>query len=150
MNINKLKEELKIDEGYKNEIYADHLGYLTFGIGHLVLDTDPEHGLEIGTYISDERIHEVFEADIEVVIKDCRNEYVFFNDLPEEVQCIVANMMFNMGKPRMGKFVNFKVALAERNWKRAAVEMEDSRWHKQVTNRANRLIKRMQNVEETT
>ena len=54
-----------------------------------------------------------------------------------------------MGKPRMGKFVNFKVALAERDWKRAAVEMEDSRWHKQVTNRANRLIKRMQNVEET-
>ena len=37
-------EQLKIDEGVEYEIYLDHLGYPTFGVGHLVLETDPEHG----------------------------------------------------------------------------------------------------------
>ena len=56
-------------------------------------------------------------------------------------------MMFNMGRPRMQGFIKFKVALANRNWKEAAIEMEDSKWHKQVTNRANRLIERMNNID---
>ena len=104
----------------------DHLGYPTFGIGHLITDSDPEYGLEVGTEIGEERVNDVFEQDIKTVIDDCENEYVFFNDLPEEAQHIVANMMFNMGKPRMQKFLKFKVALAEHNWEKAAIEMEDS------------------------
>jgi GH24 family phage-related lysozyme (muramidase) len=35
MNIDKLREELKEDEGCKYEIYLDHLGLPTHGIGHL-------------------------------------------------------------------------------------------------------------------
>ena len=36
-------EQLKIDEGVVYEVYKDHLGYPTFGVGHLVLESDPEH-----------------------------------------------------------------------------------------------------------
>ena len=43
MNIEQLRKELEVDEGVKHEIYNDHLGYPTFGIGHLVRDSDPEH-----------------------------------------------------------------------------------------------------------
>ena len=39
----KLREELIRDEGVKFEIYNDHLGYPTFGIGHLVTEDDEEH-----------------------------------------------------------------------------------------------------------
>ena len=53
MNIEKLREQLEIDEGVKYEIYNDHLGYATFGVGHLVLESDPEHGSELGTPISE-------------------------------------------------------------------------------------------------
>ena len=35
MNKDKLREELADDEGCKLEIYLDHLGLPTFGIGHL-------------------------------------------------------------------------------------------------------------------
>ena len=35
MDIERLKEEIKADEGYKNEIYLDHLGLPTLGVGHL-------------------------------------------------------------------------------------------------------------------
>ena len=43
MNIDNLREQLKIDEGVKYEIYLDHLDLPTFGIGHLVLDSDPDY-----------------------------------------------------------------------------------------------------------
>ena len=36
IDIEQLKETLKVDEGVVYEIYHDHLGYPTFGIGHLV------------------------------------------------------------------------------------------------------------------
>lgn len=147
MNVNKLREELKVDEGYKEHIYLDHLELPTFGVGHLVISSDPEWGHAVGTKVSTERCIEAFYKDIEIVLEDCKNVFVFFDDLPEEAQLIVANMMFNMGRPRMQGFIKFKVALANRNWKEAAIEMEDSRWHKQVTNRANRLIERMKNID---
>ena len=35
-------EQLKIDEGVVYAIYEDHLGYLTFGVGHLVLSGDED------------------------------------------------------------------------------------------------------------
>ncbi len=49
MNKEAVFEQLKIDEGVVNEIYHDHLGYPTFGVGHLVLESDPEYGQEVGT-----------------------------------------------------------------------------------------------------
>ena len=33
MDIEKLRKQLEIDEGVKYEIYNDHLGLATFGIG---------------------------------------------------------------------------------------------------------------------
>ena len=49
-------ETLKIDEGVKYEIYADHLGYHTFGVGHLVINDDPEWGQPFGTAVSKEAL----------------------------------------------------------------------------------------------
>ena len=43
MNINELRKEIEYDEGSVNEIYLDHLGLPTFGIGHLVREQDPEY-----------------------------------------------------------------------------------------------------------
>lgn len=40
MNRESVFEQLKIDEGVVYEIYKDHLGYPTFGVGHLVLESD--------------------------------------------------------------------------------------------------------------
>ena len=49
MNIEQLRKELEVDEGVKYEIYNDHLGFPTFGFGHLVRDDDPEDGAPVGT-----------------------------------------------------------------------------------------------------
>jgi lysozyme len=148
MDLNRLREEIAADEGIKHEIYLDHLGLPTFGIGHLVLDSDPEHGEPVGTPVSEERVVEAFDTDVETVLADCEELYDDFAELPEEVQLIIANMMFNMGRPRLSKFKGMKRGVDARDWNAAADEMVDSRWYKQVTNRAERLVERMRDVAE--
>ena len=147
MDLEKLREELEIDEGCKYEIYTDHLGYPTFGIGHLVVEHDAEYGWEVGTSIDTVRVHETFEQDIKTVLFDCNRLYEDFEDLPEEAQRVIANMMFNMGYPRLSKFEGMKSGVDARDWNQAADEMVDSRWYYQVINRANRLVERMRNIE---
>jgi len=146
MDLNRLREEIAVDEGVKYEIYLDHLGLPTFGIGHLVLESDPEHGAEVGTPVSEDRVNECFDKDVEVVLEDCKTLYEDFEELPEEAQLIIANMMFNMGRPRLSQFKGMKRGVDARDWNAAADEMVDSRWYRQVTNRAQRLVDRMRAI----
>tara|TARA_Y100000996_G_scaffold402055_1_gene373626 strand:- start:1004 stop:1447 length:444 start_codon:yes stop_codon:yes gene_type:complete len=143
MDLEQLREQLEIDEGVKYEIYNDHLGYATFGVGHLVIESDPEHGMDIGTPISESRVIEAFEQDCENVLRDCIILYEDFSSLPEEAQQVIANMMFNMGRPRLSKFKGMKRGVDSRDWNAAADEMVDSAWYRQVTNRADRLVERI-------
>ena len=78
-----------------------------------------------------------------VTINDCMTLYSDFADLPDECQKIIANMMFNMGRPRLSKFKGMKAGVDARDWKEAADQMVDSRWYTQVPNRARRLVARM-------
>jgi len=146
MNLKTLREQLEIDEGVKYDIYNDHLGYPTFGIGHFVIESDPERGQEVGTAVSRERVAEAFESDVKGVIEDCNELYNDFDELPEEAQQIIANMMFNMGRTRLSKFRGMKRGVDARDWDAAADEMVDSAWYKQVTNRADRLVQRMRSI----
>ena len=146
MNIDKLREELKEDEGCKYEIYLDHLGLPTHGIGHLITEWDEEYEKKVGTEVSEERVNECFAKDVETVLEDCKVLYSNFDELPEEVQLILANMMFNMGRTRLSKFSKLKLAVDDEDWMEASIQMEDSRWYKQVPNRAERLCKRMEKL----
>ena len=146
MNIEQLREELKVDEGVKYEIYLDHLGLPTCGIGHLIQSTDPEHGLEVGTKVDEERVNELFDEDIQVTIQECKYLYNDFDDLPEEAQRIIANMMFNLGRPRLSRFLKMKQHVDNRDFVSASEEMKNSKWYRQVTNRAQRLCDRMANI----
>ena len=146
IDIDMLRKQLIIDEGQVNEIYNDHLGYATFGIGHLVIEGDPEHGLAIGTPVSEDRVLECFEKDVESVIEDCKKLHNGWDGYPQEVKQIVANMMFNMGLTRLSEFKKHNTALQSGDWKEAAIEGRDSRWYKQVTNRAERLMSRLEAV----
>jgi lysozyme len=143
MNIEELRKQLEIDEGVVHEIYLDHLDLPTFGIGHLITESDPEHGKPVGTAVSEERVIEAFEQDVKTTMSECRLLYPDFDELPEEVKQIIANMMFNMGRPRLSKFKGMKAGIDARDWNRAADEMVDSRWYRQVTKRADRLVERM-------
>jgi len=149
MNIDKVRRRLEIDEGVVYEIYEDHLGYATFGIGHLVRTSDPEYGWEVGTVVSEDRVKQVFESDLAVAVDECRILYDMWDNFPGEVQEILVNMLFNLGRPRLSKFKNMKKALDNRRWALAANEGRDSLWYRQVGNRAERLMGRLEDVANT-
>ena len=148
MNKDQLREELAEDEGCKFEIYLDHLGLPTFGIGALVKEHDPEYGLAVGTPVSEERVRQRFNLDIAVTLEDCLRLYPDFDELPEEAQLVIANMCFNLGYPRLSKFKGMKAGVDARDWNRAADEMVDSKWFDQVPNRAKRLVKRIRDLAD--
>ena len=140
-------EQLKIDEGVVYEIYLDHLGLATFGVGHLILESDPEHGKPVGTPVSNQRTADAFESDLDTAISECKVLYEdSWEGFPEEVQEILVNMLFNTGRPRLSKFVKMNSALHEGDWATAAVEGRDSLWFRQVGNRAERLMSRLEAV----
>ena len=146
MDIEKLRDQLKIDEGCVNSVYLDHLNLPTVGIGHLVTEWDEEYGKPVGTPISDDRVNELFDQDVQVTIDECKLLYNDFDELPEEAQQIIANMMFNMGRPRLSRFHKMKKAVDARDWVEAGNQMKDSRWYNQVTTRADRLVERMKSI----
>mgnify|MGYP000209205066 CR=1 FL=1 len=139
-------EQMKIDEGVVYEVYHDHLGLPTFGVGHLVLESDTEFGQPVGTPIDEDRVNDCFEKDLDTAISECSVLYEDFDNMPGEVQEVLVNMMFNMGRPRLSGFKNFKKALDEGDWAKAGTEGRDSKWYRQVTNRAERLMARLEAV----
>jgi lysozyme len=147
MNRESVFEQLKIDEGVVYEIYEDHLGYPTFGVGHLVLESDPEHGQDVGTPVTEERVRECFERDLNIAIDECVTLYGDdWEGFPGEVQEVLVNMLFNLGRPRLSKFKNFNAKLIEGDYAGAAPEGLDSLWARQVGPRANRLMERLEAV----
>ena len=144
--VDRLRQELTTDEGCKYETYLCSENKLTGGIGHLILGTDAEYNKPIGTAISSERVSEWFEQDIQMTIKDCKKVYDDWDNLPEEVRLICANMMFQLGRPRYSGFKKKIQAVKDGQWLEAATQMKQSRWYSQTTNRADRLISRMKNI----
>lgn len=146
MDINKLREQLKIDEGVKYEVYDDHLGYKTFGIGHLVKSTDEEYGFPVGTPVSEERVNSVFDKDVITYIDESKKVFGNLEEMPGEVQQVIVNMCFNMGAPRLSQFKKFIRAIHDEEWATASLEMLDSKWANQVGERANRLSDRIKAI----
>lgn len=147
MNRENIYKQLCVDEGVVYKIYLDHLGYPTFGVGHLVLKDDPEYGQEVGTPVSEERVRACFERDLDTAISEC---VVLYGDdwkgFPGEVQEVLVNMLFNLGRPRLSKFKNFNAKIIEGDYVGAAPEGLDSIWAKQVGPRAVRLMERLKSV----
>ena len=84
---------------------------------------------------------ECFLNDLQIADDECCGLYGadFWCDFPQEVREILLNMMFNMGRPRLGKFKKMNEALYKRDWKETAKEGRDSRWYRQVTNRHRKI-----------
>jgi GH24 family phage-related lysozyme (muramidase) len=142
----RLRRDLEADEGVVHGIYIDSLGHKTCGIGHLCRPGEPEYDMAAGEEISSARVNELCAADIAQTLRDCEWLFGGWSNLPDEVRLILANMMFNLGLPRLSKFVMLRQAVEDLDWQRAADEMENSRWRKQVPNRSSRLISRMRSL----
>jgi len=143
MNLDELREEISADEGVILETYLCSLSHKTVGIGHLCLEGEAEYDLPLGTAVSQSRVNGLFEMDIYRTIEDCRSIYENFDEKPDELQRILANMCFQLGKTRLLKFLRTNALINIGDYQSASIEMLDSRWAEQTPNRAHRLSQRM-------
>ena len=139
----KIKEDLERHEGIVHEIYLDHLGYKTLGIGHLIRQSEPEYIQKVGTPVSQEAIDKYFALDLRIALSDAVRIFGPLEEHPEEVIRVLVNMSFNLGYPRLNRFVKMKEAVANKDYQKAAEEMQDSRWYRQVGRRGPELVSLM-------
>lgn len=130
-----IKERIIEHEGKINKIYKDSLGLKTFGVGHLVLDSDD---LEEGVEYSDDVVMRYFERDFATAVLDAE-KFIDPDEHPEDIFGVIIEMCFQLGYPRLCGFKKFKAALEDKDYVTAADEMLDSRWANQTPKRANSL-----------
>ena len=109
-----LLARLEKEEGRRNDMYRDSEGIWTIGIGWNI----QERGLP------DEIVDRLFEISVADAERDAR-KLPEFRLLSEVRQSVLIAMVFQMGLPRVKKFKNFRAALREGNYNKAANEMLD-------------------------
>lgn len=150
INMNRLMRQIEIDEGKKLKAYHDTEGLLTVGIGHLIKKNDPPGicDLKLGDSITEDQCRELLNNDLAIAISDFRVIFNNWETIPAEAQEILINMLFNLGRDRFMKFKKLIAAIYEHNWSEAALQMEDSRWYRQVGDRSKRLVARMRTIDD--
>jgi len=152
IQLKRLMRQLEIDEGRSLKVYLDTKGLPTVGIGHLIKETDPPEirSLKVGDSITKEQLQSLFEGDLAIAISDFNIIFPDRETLPAEVQEIIINMLFNMGRARLLKFKDLIAAVYVRDWAKAADEMVDSKWYRELEHlksmRAKRLVSQMRSM----
>ena len=142
-----LRLTLEADEGIMHEIYEDHLGNLTCGIGHLIIETDREYGWPVGTEISEARVTQLYNQDVSVALKDARWLQPDFDELPDDARIVIASLCFQLGLPRYQKFKLHHAAVGVKDWSEAAAQLRDSNLYRQTTNRTERHARRLEGIK---
>ncbi len=159
VDVKQVYEEISSDEGKVLHKYLCSEGHATIGIGHKVIpELDVEEVLSVYEVydrdvpkeqtISEGRCYELFQEDVQVAIGGCQKIYDNWEELPEEMQHVLVNMCFQLGRGGLSKFKNFKSAVEDENFTLAAVEMMDSRWAGQTPERPQRLSERVAALED--
>lgn len=136
MNRQLLLEQLQRHEGLRLKPYQDTVGKTTIGYGRNLDDRG----------ISEDEAGFMLDNDIDQVVAELERMPLFLSLNPVR-QVVLANMAFNMGVPTLLEFRRMFGALAEQDWDRAAREMMDSKWARQVGSRAEELSELMRRGE---
>lgn len=147
------EKTMRRDEGVRknkeghNVAYKDSEGHQTGGIGHLLTKEEKKLYPE-GEVIPQRVVDKWFMEDMDEANEDITDLLEKHKvHVPDEVFDILHNMTFNLGKKGIDGFHKMWVAIEVGDWETASKEMMDSKWAKQVKNRAVRLSNRMASVE---
>ncbi len=133
-----LEDQLKKHEGFRPTIYKDTVGKWTIGYGRNLSDVG----------ITMDEAETLLENDMEIAIAAAESIFEGFDTLNDTRKAVLANMAFNLGQARLGKFTKLIKAIHDGDFKEASVQMLDSAWAKQVGNRAINLAKMMSDGNE--
>lgn len=134
-------------EGRRAAVYQDSRGVLTIGCGWNLEDGDSQdicdhfgldlNALKNGTEtLTEPQIDQVFSYQLSRTISEAMQLFPNFSTMPDTVQAVVCDMIFNLGIGGFSKFHRTVAALTAGNWKQAAIDAGESLWAQQVPNRA--------------
>lgn len=129
MNRTRLRAQLQLHEGRRAFVYQDTVGKATIGVGRNLVDRG----------LSDDEINLLLDNDITAAYNEAVRIIPGFNTLSEDRQHALIDMIFNLGAAGLLKFKKFLAAIEARDFERAATEMMDSKWARQVGQRAETL-----------
>jgi lysozyme len=131
-------EFLKKVEGLKLKLYEDKFGNLTIGYGRNLDDRG----------ITKEEAEIMLYTDLAIVEYDLRDVFQNYDEFPLELKVVLTSMMFNLGKSGFLTFKNFIKAIKDKDYKKAIIELNNSRRARQLpyrteleTNYLKKLIK---------
>lgn len=134
MIIERVVNQLEIDEGKKPLVYKDSKGNDTVGIGHKVL-----HGEVFDHPLSDQEMYDLLHSDIHRTVKNMNIVFPWWGNLSEDMQDAFVNMAFNMGCETLLTFHTFLDLLRDGEYIKASEDLTTTLWHKQVGDRAVRI-----------
>ena len=124
-----LTNQMKRHEGFRAKVYVDTTGHKTIG-----------YGFNLDAGMSENTAEALLQSQLAEVWLDCNREFhSFWWRLSRPRQCVLINMVFNMGMEGVKRFKKMIKAISEGDDERVVLEMLDSRWARQVGNRANEL-----------
>jgi lysozyme len=121
-------ESIKKHEGFRKRMYKDSVGVPTLGYG-FNLET-----IELPRPVADLWLS--FEVD---KLEDKLEQFHWYNNLDPVRQDVILDMAYNLGVDGLLGFKKMIKALENKKYNQAAREMLDSKWAKQVGNRATEL-----------
>jgi GH24 family phage-related lysozyme (muramidase) len=147
MDRQRLIKRLRDYEGCEYTAYDDSRGYRTVAIGYLLDSSEAREpveklGLDFeGVYkgdvaLTDEHCSTLLDHKLDVATSDAKRLVSNFGQHPDDVQEVIVDMAYNLGGPRLMKFVKMLAAFEANDYCAAAHEMADSKWAKQVGRRA--------------
>ena len=136
-----LQDELIRDEGLVLKPYRDSLGHLTIGVGHLL----GRGGSPIP--ITRDEVLELLDSDIAIAERRLTNIFPSWRSLDEVRQRAFLNLTFNLGY-KLADFKRFLHAAKSEDWEKAADQLMQSRWYKQVRLRGPRIVHAIQTGTE--
>lgn len=131
-----LQDRLLAAEGFRESAYQDSLGYWTIGIGRMI-------DARAGGKITPAEALFLLSNDIDTAERELDDHFGWWRSLDAVRASVLLEMMFNLGAPKLGEFVNTLAAVKEQRWTDAAHGMLDSLWAHQVGDRAVRLAEMM-------
>ena len=141
---------IKQHEGVKPKKYLDTKGIPTVGIGFNLNRSDADAKLKsVGANpikvkqgkqsLTVPQMETLLVADLKDAMKSAGTLLPGFTSYPPQVQGVLIEMVFNMGKKKVLEFNDFIANLRSKNYEEASAEMLKSKWSKQVGQRAKTL-----------
>ena len=133
MNRSELKRALIRDESAEPDLYVDSVGKWSIGVGRNLSDRG----------IRPDEMDLMLNNDIDEAFRELGRAHPWVIGLDDVRLEVLVNMSFNMGITTLNTFTNTLSAVRAHDYEKAAVDMLDSKWARQVVARAGRLAKQM-------